>query len=186
MSLYYITSNKNKFAEVQAILGNVQQLDMDLPEIQEVDAKAIIEAKLGEALQYANGPCIVEDTSLYLDCLGSLPGPLIKWFLKTIGNEGLVRLAVKLGNNKASAKTIIGYAKNPHQVAFFEGITSGRIVSATGTDGFGWDQIFQPDGYNTTFAGMSADQKNHISMRKIAVEKLRDFLAPSISGEPDD
>lgn len=176
MALYFITGNKNKFEEVRAVLGEVEQLDIDLPEIQDIDAKNIIRAKLLDALNHKDGQFIVEDTSLYLDCLKGLPGPLIKWFLKTIGNEGLANLAEKLGNNRAEAKTIIGYAKNRDEVKFFEGSVPGMIVAETGVSGFGWDPIFQPNGHDKTFAEMTAKEKNEMSMRKVAVEKLKEYL----------
>jgi len=112
MVLYFITGNKNKFREVKSILPVVEQLDIDLAEIQSIDAKEIVRAKLMEALKQMKSEFIVEDTSLYFDCLNGLPGPLIKWFLKAIGNEGLFSIAEKMGNRGAEAKTIIGYAKS--------------------------------------------------------------------------
>ena len=179
MALYFITGNKSKFEEVRAILGDVEQLDIDLPEIQEIDSKNIIRAKLFEALNHKDGEFIVEDTSLSLDCLKGLPGPLIKWFLKTLGTDGLANLADTLGNPKAEAKTMIGYAKNRNEIEFFEGVIPGKIVVPTGTSGFGWDPIFQPDGVEKTFAEMTEKEKNSMSMRKIAVEQLRKFLNKS-------
>jgi len=175
-TLYFITGNRSKFEEAQAILGGIKQLDIDLPEIQEVDAKAIMRAKLLEALAHRQGEFIVEDTSLYLDCLNGLPGPLIKWFLKTIGNSGLADLAEKLGNTRAEAKTVVGYAKNHEELFFFEGSIGGKIVAPAGDQGFGWDPIFLPDGYTKTFAEMSPNEKNDISMRRIALNKLKEFL----------
>ena len=83
MKLYFVTGNKTKFEEVRAMVSNVEQVDIDLPEIQEIDAREIIRFKLQEALKRAEGSFIVEDTSLYMDCLNGLPGPLVKWFLKT-------------------------------------------------------------------------------------------------------
>lgn len=83
--IYFITGNKNKFEEVRAILPDAEQLDIDLPEIQEIDAHGIIRAKLHAAFAHEEGEFIVEDLSFYLECLNGLPGPLIKWFLKTIG-----------------------------------------------------------------------------------------------------
>jgi inosine triphosphate pyrophosphatase len=174
--IYFITGNKNKFEEVKAILREVEQLDIDLPEIQEIDAKEIIKEKLLEALKYKKGEFIVEDTSLYLDCLHGLPGPLIKWFLQTIGNEGLANLADKLGEGKAVAKTIIGYAKSQGDIHFFEGVINGKIVSPRGKTNFGWDPIFLPNGHKKTFAEMSREEKNKISMRRNALNKLKKFL----------
>ncbi len=176
MALYFITGNKNKFSEVKAIIPNVEQLDIDLPEIQDIDAKKIISAKLLEALNYKQAEFIVEDTSLYLECLNGLPGPLIKWFMKTIGNDGLFNIAEKLGNNKAEAKTIIGYAKNPKEIYYFEGSVKGKIVSPRGKSGFGWDPIFQPEGFSKSFAELTPEEKNKISMRRIALNKLKEFL----------
>ncbi len=70
--LYFITGNKNKFKEFEYILGkgNIEQLDIDLPELQEIDPHKIIMHKLEEALKHHKGPILIEDTSLYLDCLG--------------------------------------------------------------------------------------------------------------------
>jgi non-canonical purine NTP pyrophosphatase (RdgB/HAM1 family) len=176
MTLYFITGNKNKFAEVSAVLPNVEQLDIDLPEIQDIDAKEIIKAKLLEASNHKQAEFIVEDTSLYFDCLNGLPGPLIKWFMKTIGNDGLFNIVEKLGNVNAEAKTIIGYAKSPDEIYYFEGSIRGKIVSPKGKSGFGWDPIFQPDGYSKSFAEMTQEEKNEISMRKITLYKLKGFI----------
>jgi non-canonical purine NTP pyrophosphatase (RdgB/HAM1 family) len=60
---------------------------------------------------------------------------------------------------------------------FFEGLLAGQIVPPRGTDGFGWDPIFQPDGWNKTFAEMSQQEKNQCSMRKRAVTQLQDYFA---------
>jgi len=174
--IYFITGNKNKFREVKSILPVVQQLDIDLPEIQEINSKEIIRKKLLEALNHTQGEFIVEDTSLYLDCLKGLPGPLIKWFLKTIGNNGLFEIVEKLGNDRAEAKTIIGYTKNHEEIYFFEGTIKGRIVKPRGESTFGWDPIFLPDGYKKTFAEMSRKEKNKISMRRDALNQLSKFL----------
>jgi len=174
--IYFITGNQNKFNEVKLILPDIEQMDIDLPEIQEIDAKEIIRNKLLEALNHIEGEFIVEDTSLYFDCLKGLPGPLIKWFLKTIGNNGLAEITEKLGNNKAEAKTIIGYAKNHEEIYFFEGEIMGEIVKPRGESNFGWDPIFIPDGYKKTFAEMSPEEKNEISMRRNALNKLKEFL----------
>ncbi|MEI7741777.1 MAG: non-canonical purine NTP pyrophosphatase [bacterium] len=174
--LYFITGNKNKFAEIKSVIPEIEQLDIDLPEIQELDPKAIIEAKLKEAFNHVKGEFIVEDTSLYLNAMNGLPGPLIKWFMKTIGNDGIANLAEKLGNNRGEAKTYIGYAKNPHEIQFFEGSVSGQIVKPRGETNFGWDPIFLADGKTQTFAEMPKAEKNEISMRRMAAEKLKEHL----------
>ncbi len=176
MPLFFVTGNAGKLRELQSVIDGVQQLDLDLPEIQALDAEVIIRAKLAEARrQRPEVELIVEDTSLHLHCLNGLPGPLIKWFLKTIGADGLHELAQRLGNDRAEARTFIGHADAAGEVTFFEGSVSGRIVSPRGGGGFGWDQVFQPDGHDKTFAEMTPDEKNTISMRRIAIEKFRAY-----------
>jgi non-canonical purine NTP pyrophosphatase (RdgB/HAM1 family) len=177
MTIYFITSNEKKFKEASNIIPNLEMLNLDLPEIQEIDAKKIIESKLKEAFKHHNGEFIVEDTSLYLEALGGFPGPLIKWMLQSIGNRGIFNLTDKLSNKDAIAKTIIGYAKNKEEVHYFEGSIKGNIIQPEVKNGFGWDPLFQPQGFNTSFAQLSIEDKNKISMRSIALRKLSSFLS---------
>ena len=174
--IYFITGNIGKLSEAKSVIGDIEGYDVDLPEIQEIDAHAIIRAKLLEGLKHKDGELVVEDTSLYFDALNGLPGPLIKWFLNTIGADGLYNLAEKLGNTKAYAKSIIGYAKNADKIEFFEGVIEGVIVPPVGDNGFGWDAIFKPTGHDKTFAEMDFDEKNSISMRKAAFQRLKEYL----------
>jgi len=176
MTIYFITGNKDKFNEAKAIIPEIEQLEINLPEIQDIDAKEIIKEKLLEALKHKDADFIVEDTSLYLNCLNGLPGPLIKWFLKTVGNQGLYLMTEKFEDKSAEAKTIFGYAKNPKEIYFFEGSVKGNIVSPRGDYAFGWDPIFQPIGYEKTFAEIGKSEKISISMRAIALNKLKEFL----------
>ena len=183
MKIQFITGNVNKFEEAQTIVSSLEQLDIDLPEIQEIDAKEVIKAKLKEAQKHHKGSFAVEDTSFSMDCISDvnsesnrLPGPLIKWFLQAMGNEGLYELAKKYNNFNAQIKAIIGYAAESGEVTFFEGIVYGQVVAPSGDSGFGLDPIFQPNGYEETFSEMRQEKKNAISHRRIAFEKLRDFL----------
>src|SRR5476651_1410565 len=92
MQLYFATGNNNKFAEVAAIIPTLERLDLDLDEIQSLDARAVIEHKLAQAAAIHSGAFIVEDTAVGFSCLGGLPGTLIKWFLGTLGAEGIADL----------------------------------------------------------------------------------------------
>lgn len=173
----FITGNENKLKEVRAIVGeDIGHVDIDLPEIQEIDPYKVIQAKLAEALKHTQGDFFIEDTSLYLDGLNGLPGPLIKWFLQSLGTEGLADLAERTGNIRATAKTVIGYVSRDGAMHFFEGSISGTIVRPRVASSFGWDPIFLPDGHDKTFAEMTREEKNRISMRSIALSKLKEFL----------
>ena len=177
MSLFFITGNTNKFEEAKAILPQLERLDMDLKEIQSLDSRDIIKEKLQEAILHHPGQeCVVEDTSLSLVCLHGLPGPFIKWFLQTIGNDGLFSLAEKFDEYHAEAKTMIGYVEKTGDLHFFEGAIYGRIVKPQGETKFGWDPIFIPDGFSTTFAEITKEEKNKISMRRMAFQQLKEFL----------
>jgi non-canonical purine NTP pyrophosphatase (RdgB/HAM1 family) len=174
--IVFITGNKDKLREVSALIPAVQGIDMDLTEIQEIDAYKIITAKLSEAQKSQSGAFMVEDTSLYLDAMNGLPGPLVKWFVKAIGIEGIYHLAESFKSRRATARTLLGYADEEGNIHFFEGSISGTVVPPRGTDGFGWDALFQPDGHEKTFAEMTPEEKSQCSMRKIALEGLQQYL----------
>lgn len=173
--IYFITGNKGKFEEAKAMISELDQLDIDLPEIQEMDSKKIIEAKLTAAVEHHDGEFVVEDTSLALECLNGLPGPMIKWFEKSIGNAGIAELVSKYSNNAATAKVVLGYKKG-NEIQYFEGSIEGEIVMPRGDLDFGWGPIFQPYGHKKTFAEMDREEKNSLSMRNIAFEKLFEYL----------
>jgi len=79
-------------------------------------------------------------------------------------------------NREAHFKTIITFL-NGSKVQQFEGVCEGEIrTKKSGVDGFGYDPIFQPKGFNVTFAEMSMEDKNKISHRGIAVRKLVEFI----------
>lgn len=174
--LYFITWNKNKFSEVQSILPDIEQMNIDLVEIQEMDPYKIIQAKLIEARKHHDGEFIVEDTSLYMDCLNWLPGPLIKWFLEKMWNEWLFEIAKKFNNYKVIAKTLIGHINNNWEINFFEWMLEWKIVYPDTETNFGRGPIFMPDWLDKSFAQMSREEKNEMSMRRLALNKLKEFL----------
>lgn len=177
MPLYFITGNQNKVAEMKSIVPDIEQMEIDLPEIQEIDPREIIKAKLEEAMKHHSGPFIVEDTSLVVNSMNGLPGPFIKWFLQSVGIDGIWKMASVFGETDAKAQAIIGYAKDADNIQFFKGSVQGKIVEPRGEARFGWDPIFQPDGFEKTFAEMTPEEKNAISHRKQAATKLKEFLS---------
>ena len=175
--MYFVTSNKNKVREFEGILGmKLEQIEVDLEEIQEIEVERVVEHKALEAYEKTGKPVMVEDTGLYIEAWNGFPGALAKWVGKTIGFENIPNmLTVRTSdvlNMKAYAKTIVGYYDGNH-LKFFEGKIKGTIpTEARGESGFGWDQIFIPEGHEKTFAEMSAEEKNAVSMRRLALEKL--------------
>ena len=174
--IHFITSNKGKFEEARQIVPELELLELDLSEEQEVDQQKIVEAKLQMASIEHDGALVVEDTGFYIECLPGLPGPLIKWFLKTIGRKGIYEICKKFDNFNARGVSIVGYMDENKNVQFFEGEVSGQVVLGRGDDGFGWDPVFVPEGFDETFAEMGREEKNEISMRRKAFEGLKDYL----------
>ena len=85
-------------------------------------------------------------------------------------------MAKIFGNRRATATEILGYIDTQGKMVFFEGKVEGKIVQPRGESDFGWDPIFVPDGFNKTYAEMRIEEKNKISHRKIALEKLKKYL----------
>lgn len=178
MTFYFITTNDNKFLEVQSYLKDVRevkQMASEMVEIQDMDPKEIVKMKLGIATKHRKDELIVEDASLHLDCLSGLPGPFIKWFVRILGAEGVYQMAKRLGDVNAEARCTIGYS-NGGKVQFFEGSVRGILVLPRGKSSFDWDPIFQSEGKLETFAEMSMEDKNGISHRGNALKKLKGYL----------
>ena len=176
MPIFFITSNKGKFEEAKQIVPELEMLEVDLAEEQEVDQQKIVEAKLQLAAKQHEGAFVVEDTGFYIDCLPGLPGPLIKWFLKTIGRQGIYEICKRFDNFNAKGVSIVGYRDENGEIKFFKGEITGKVVLERGDDGFGWDPVFVPEGYDETFAEMTREEKNEISMRRKAFEELANHL----------
>lgn len=176
--MHFVTSNKGKLAEVKALLPTVEGVSIDLPEIQSLDPRAVITAKLTAACSKGFDRVLVEDTSLEVAGLGGLPGTLIKWFIEALGVPGVARTVLALGDARATARTLFGYSC-PEGVFFGEAALPGTIVSPRGT-GFGWDPIFQPTGSEHTFGEMPPAEKQRWSMRRMALEHLLQQLPPAL------
>jgi inosine triphosphate pyrophosphatase len=175
----FVTGNMKKLEELKAILGDSFQLDnakIDLPELQgEPDEVAIEKAKL--AAKEINGAVIIEDTSLCFNALGGLPGVYIKWFFEKIGNEGLYKMLEGFEDKTAYAQCIFTYCAGPDSEPItFVGRTNGKIVKPRGPEGFGWDPVFEPEGYDQTFAELDKEVKNKISHRYKSLMKVKSYF----------
>ena len=178
-ALTFVTGNAKKLAEVKQILGadaNLISEKIDLPELQGESAQDIAREKCRTAMRILGRPVLTEDTCLCFDAMDGLPGPYIKWFLKKLGHSGLNKMLDGFTNRKAYALCIFALG-NPDsdEIMLFEGRCDGIIVQARGPNNFGWDPIFQPDGFTQTFAEMEKQTKNSISHRSRALEKLKQY-----------
>lgn len=189
-TITFVTGNANKLREVTAILCNntgndgiptvgkfkITNKKIDLDEIQG-SIEDVTKHKAKQAAEIVNGPVLVEDTCLGFNAYNNLPGPYIKWFVNSIGLDGLVKMLNGFDDKSANAITTFGFCEGPgKEVLLFQGITTGQIVKSTGPTDFGWDSIFKPDGFETTYAEMKGEAKNKISQRSKALAKVKEFL----------
>jgi len=188
--LVFATNNRHKLDEVSAKIGDsFTLLTLDdigcVADIEETGATFAENASIKSRFifDHYKMDCFGDDSGLEIDALGGAPGVYSARYAGTHGNHAanITKVLQNLQgqtNRKARFRTVISliWQEREH---FFEGTVEGTIrTSASGTKGFGYDPIFQPDGYDITFAEMSMDEKNSISHRAKAMEGLIKFLSP--------
>ena len=171
----FITGNPHKAAEVERLLGcPVRHEEVSGEEIQAIDLEPVVRYKAAHAYTALRRPVLVEDTGLAVNAMNGFPGALIKWFLQSLGTDGICRLLQAETDRQAHATTVFGYHDGT-SCYVFTGTVVGRIPDIPrGSQGFGWDPIFQPYGSPRTFAEMTAEEKDRFSMRRLALERFRD------------
>ncbi len=172
MSWVLVTSNENKWIEAQRLLGReLERVSLDLPELQAESTRAVALEKARAAFAMLGRPVVVEDTGIELDAFGGFPGPFIKFWEKLGGLASICR-ALDTSTRRAAAVCALGIC-SAEGARVVEGRITGVISEAPrGTQGFGWDAIFVPEGESRTFAEMSAAEKDAISHRRRAFQAL--------------
>ena len=175
-----ITSNAGKAAELSRLIGlPVQAAKVPVPEIQATDVAVVASLKAEAAYAQLKTPVVVDDTGITFSAWGALPGALTSWFLDEVGNSGLLRMLSDFEDRAATVTTVLAYCDGTAVVTFVGQLT-GTIASAPrGSNGFGYDAIFVPNGDGRTFAEMTSVEKDAISMRRIAADKMRRHLMPN-------
>ena len=189
MKIVFATNNQHKLSEIRQILGDRVEVlslkdiscDVDIPE-----TGTTLEANALQKAQYIYDHyqmnVFADDTGLEVDALDGAPGV---YSARYAGGEGhdskanMAKLLHELGENnnrKARFRTVIALIIQG-QVHEFEGIVNGEIIrERRGGEGFGYDPIFQPEGYDKTFAELGVEVKNQISHRARATQKLVEYL----------
>jgi hypothetical protein len=122
---------------------------------------------------------VVEDVSLCCPAIGGLPGPYIKDFLKAIGDQGLYELIHKYPDHSVQVICIAAYIAPHLEPILFEGVVEGKIVAPRGQTRHGtysWNPIVQPAGSSKTFGEMTMKEHSRVSMRYLALSKLKKYL----------
>lgn len=193
MDILFATHNKNKIKEVNSLMPQAINLlslyDINYSnEIEEtaetIEGNALLKART-IALHF-NTNCFADDSGLLVEALNGAPGVYSARYAgeQKNDNDNIEKLLAELKGKeqrKAHFKTVMALVLDNKEYVF-EGIIQGSITQAKqGTNGFGYDPVFIPDGYNKTFAEMSFEEKNSISHRKIALQKLLTHLAAYVT-----
>jgi XTP/dITP diphosphohydrolase len=178
----FVTTNEHKHREVERILGveleRAALSPRDIPEVQTLDFAEVAAHKARSAYDLLGRPpypVLVEDSGIVVGGWNGLPGALTKWFLASVGNEGLLEMLCG-GDRRARAVCAVAVTDAGGEVRVFQGEVSGEIApSPRGAGGFGWDPIFIPEGAELTYAEMG-EAKNRDSHRARAFRRVRAWL----------
>jgi len=182
------SNNAHKVSEIQLLIGSAFELKTladigfteDIPETGDtLIANALIKARHIYEIYKQN--CFADDSGLEIEALDGAPGVYSARFAgepvnHQKNNEKVLNALLGKTNRNASFKTVIALIFEGEEF-IFEGKIDGKITEyLRGSNGFGYDPIFQPNGYDQCFAEMSLSEKTQISHRGIAVAKLADFI----------
>lgn len=193
MKIVFATNNAHKLSEVRQILGESFEVvglkdigcTEDIPETAEtLEGNALQKARYVK--EHYGYDCFADDTGLEVVALGGAPGVHTARYAELFGkgdthdSDANMNLLLKnlenITDRRARFRTVIAFIYKG-QEHLFEGIVEGNILKERhGHEGFGYDPIFQPEGYDRCFALMSAEEKNAISHRGRATKKLVEFL----------
>ncbi len=172
----FITGNSAKADYLAKYLGfPIAHRRVELDEIQSLDLRTVVEHKVRQAHGTVGGPVLVEDVALEFEALGRLPGTFIKFFVDEVPFETICRMLDGLSRD-ATARCVFGYYDGS-RLEHFEGSLKGVIAEhPRGDNGYGWDKIFIPDGYEQTRAEMNEedDKETYLMIKPFAA--LKTFL----------
>lgn len=175
-TLHFITGNKGKAKEAELILGfPLEIVNLDIVEIQG-SYEEIIRHKVRSAFEILQRPLFVDDVSVEISAWNGFPGPYMKYIEKVCGYDVLLKMLKNEKDRRILARASIGY-HDGKDIHIFSGEVKGTIAEALrGTNGWGFDVIFIPEGHTQTFAEMGPEEKSKISHRRRALEKFREYL----------
>jgi XTP/dITP diphosphohydrolase len=183
--LTFVSNSEAKLNEYRILLGMPSLLRFPMPEAESTTTQLdmLVREKCEKASKHVDPPLFVEHTALAIDALDGFPGVTTQPFLSKISNAKLLTMIEneKGDGRRATARIAIGYLQTTGaKVKVIEAQTSGYISDERrGTSGFGWDEIFVPEGELKTYAEMTIEEKNRTSMRAKIADSfgtlLRDF-----------
>lgn len=172
--LYFVTASENKFNDYQFLLGKLADLRWvkhNVEDLVTTDLAVLIRRKIEMVKpMLPHLPFLVEQTNLHIRAWRNLPGNVTGLFIDGVGVDGLCRMLTPFEDRAATVVTDLGFHAPDGRVFVFHGELKGTIAARPrGSQIFGWDAIFIPDGEERTFAEMTVEQRNSISTRRLAV-----------------
>ncbi len=178
--LKFATSNRHKFSEASAILGeygiSVEMAALELREMQADVLEEIAAEKAREACRRLDGPVMVEDTGLFIDGLNGFPGPYSAYVFRTLGNHGILRLLEAAPDRGATFRSVFAYCCPGGSPECFPSAVAGTIALECRGEGWGYDPIFIAEGASGRTYGELGDDKNQLSHRRMALESLARWI----------
>ncbi len=175
--IYLVTHNPDKVLEFQQILStSVDILDLDITEIQALDVTDVAISKAKTAYEITGKNVIVEDTGFYLNAWSGFPGAFTRWFLESLGVDGICSILKTEKNRLCYIKTSLVICVNGSMNVFTSTLDGEIIDSPRGLNGFGFDKIIKPLDNDKSLAELSSQEKNAISTRRQVVEQLEIFI----------
>ena len=173
--IYFVTSNKGKYAEAEAIFSGLLQRNIGYTEIQADTLEEVAAFGMKEVALRLKGPVMLEDAGLFIEALQGFPGVYSAYVQKTIGNAGILKLMQGMQNRNAYFKSVVAYSEPDMEPVMFSGEIHGQIgIEARGIKGFGYDPIFYVDG--VSLGEMEISEKNQISHRARSMRALESWL----------
>lgn len=179
MKIRVVTSNPNKAREIAVFFEGVAEIThvpLECPEQRDDDVGEIARKKAEFAWKEVKEPLIVDDTAFCIRALNGFPGPYAAYVLNTLGNSGIQKLLEGVPDRAAYFETAVAYADQAG-IRVFRGRIDGRVVPFRGSEGFGYDPIFEWEG--RTLAELPLEEKSRISHRARALIALRQWLEAS-------
>jgi XTP/dITP diphosphohydrolase len=189
MEIVFATNNAHKLIEIKDAIGSLYKIisiselgiSEDIPETQTtLEGNAVQKAKY--IFDKYNLVCFSDDTGLEVEALNGRPGVFSARYAGTgctfdDNIDKLLKEMQGITNRKARFRAVIALVESVCKITIFEGIINGIISeNRQGSEGFGYDPVFIPEGYDKSFAEMSLFEKNKISHRGRALEKLKNYL----------
>jgi XTP/dITP diphosphohydrolase len=178
-SIVLVTQNKHKLAELSPLFEKYgmqfETTSLEKLEIQSNSVEEIAKAAASHAFVTLNRPVVLDDTGFFVSALKDFPGAFAAFVLQSIGYEGILKLLEGVEDRSARFVTAVGFCDGTHLKTFIGEVHGTVSDEPSGSEGFGYDPIFIPEGFTKTYADLTFTEKVSISHRSRAFRKFLEW-----------